>query len=178
MFLPPVAAGFAPGFNRALSERLAVVGNDQVGIVTENIAEPLALRTGAERMVKGKKDWTKWFECSSALLTAKVRAVDTGAPVDDLHAAEAFALAKRGFDRFDEAGSIVFTDHQPIEDHMKMGRPGFGKGVDLMEIEDLFAALHSGEPAQQQRLEKGLVLFRRRRCDREEDHCSGVVAMV
>ena len=59
-----------------------------------------------------------------------------------------------------------------------MVRPGFGKGVDLMEIEDLFAALHSGEPAQQQRLEKGLVLFRRRCCDREEDHRSCVDAMV
>ena len=58
-----------------------------------------------------------------------------------------------------------------------MVRPGFGKAVDLMEIEDLRAALQPGEPAEQQRLEKGLVLFRRRRCDRKQDHRPGVVAM-
>ena len=113
-------------------------------------------------MVEGKEDRTNRFECSATLLAAKVRAVGAEALVDDVHAAEAIALAKRGFDRFDEAGSVVFPDHQPIEDHMQMVRPGCGKGLDLVEIEDLLAALQSGEPAQQQRLEKGLVLFRRR----------------
>src|SRR5262249_37582523 len=58
LFLPPIAAGFAPGLNRTLGQRLAMVGNDKVWIVTENIAEPIAFGTGPEWMVKGKKDWT------------------------------------------------------------------------------------------------------------------------
>ncbi len=82
------------------------------------------------------------------IVGSKGRAVGSGSLVDDLHAAQALALAKRGFDRFDEPGSVVFADHQPIEDHMKMLWPGFGKGVDLVEIEDLLTARHSGEPAQ------------------------------
>ena len=87
LLLPPIAAGFTPGFDCALGQRLAVVGNDEVGIVTENIAEPFALRTGAEWMVEGKKDRTNRFECSATLLAAKGRAVGSGALVDDLHAA-------------------------------------------------------------------------------------------
>src|SRR5437016_921013 len=178
VLLAPVAAGFAPGFNRALGQRLAVVGNDEVGIVMKNIAEPFALRTGAEWMVEGKENRTNRVECSPTLLAAKVRTVGSDALVDDLHAAQALALAKRGFDRFDEAGSVVFPDHQPIEYHMKMVRPGFRKAVGFMEIEDFLAAPDPGEPAQQQRLEKGLVLLRHRCCDGEKDHCSCVAAMA
>src|SRR4029079_16212628 len=37
LLLPPIAAGFAPGFDRALSQGLGVVGDDEVGIVAENI---------------------------------------------------------------------------------------------------------------------------------------------
>ena len=124
-----------------------MVGNDEVGIVTENVAEPLASRTGAQRVVEGKEDRTNRFECSATLLAAEVRTLGSGALIDDLHAAQALALAKRGFDRFDEAGSVVFPDHQPIEDHMQLVRPGCGKGLDLVEIEGLLAALQSGEPA-------------------------------
>src|SRR5688572_12856850 len=86
LLLPPIAAGFAPGFNCALSERLAVVGNDEVGVVPENVAKPFACRTGAERMVEGKEHWTNRLECSPALLAAKVCAVDVGTLLDDLHA--------------------------------------------------------------------------------------------
>src|SRR6185295_11218354 len=146
------------------------------GIVAENIAEPLALRTGAKWMVKGKENGTNRFECPPTLLAAKGRTVSPWPLVDDFHAAEALALAKCGFDCFDEAGPVVLSDHQPVKDHSEMVRPGFGKGVDLMEIEDFFAALDSCESAQQQRLEKGLVLFRRRCCNREEDHLSRVVS--
>ena len=58
-----------------------------------------------------------------------------------------------------------------------MVRPGCGKGLDLVEIEDLLAALQPGVSAQQQRLEKGLILFRRRGCDRKQNHRSCVAAM-
>ena len=76
----------------------------------------------------------------------KVRAVGARTLVDDLHAAEPFALAKGRFNRFDQAGSVVFPDHQPIEDHMQMVRPACGKGLDFVEIENLLAALHSAVP--------------------------------
>ena len=59
-----------------------------------------------------------------------------------------------------------------------MVRSGPRKCVGLEEIEDLLAAPHSGEPAQQERLEKCLVLFRCRCVDREKDHRSRVGAMV
>ena len=177
LLLPPIAAGFAPGFDRALGQRLAVVGNDEVGIVPQNIAEPFALRAGAERMVERKEDRANRFKRSAASLAAKVRAVGAGALVDDLHAALALALTKGRFNRFDEAGSIVFTDDQPIEDHIQMVRPACGKSLDLVEIQDLRAALQSAVPAQQERLEKGLLLFRRRGCDGKQNHRACVAAM-
>jgi hypothetical protein len=70
--------------------------------------------------------------------------------VDDHHAAESLTLAKRSFDCFDEAGSVVFADHKPIENYRKMVWSGFGKGVDFVEVEDLLTALHSTESAHQQ----------------------------
>jgi hypothetical protein len=149
LLLPPIAAWFAPGLNRALRERLTVVGNDEVGIVPENIAEALALRTGAEWMVERKKDRTNRFERSPTSLTAKVRAVGSGSLIDDLYAAQALAFVKGRLDRFDEARAVVFPDYEPIEDHIKIIQPCFGKGLDLMEIEDLLAAPHSGKPAYQ-----------------------------
>jgi len=127
-----------------------VVGNNEVGIVTENIAESLALGTGSKWMVEGEKDWTNWLEGSPALLAAKVCAVGSGTQVDNLYEAQAVALAECGFDRFDEAGPVVFPDYQPVEDHMEMIWPGFGKTMDLVEIEDLPAASHSAEAAEQE----------------------------
>ena len=84
------------------------------------------------------------------MLAAKVCAVGSGALVDDLYEAQAFALSEGSFDRFDEAGPVVFPDYQPIEDHMEMIRPGFGKAMGVMEIEDLHAASHPAESSEQE----------------------------
>ena len=99
-------------------------------------------------MVEGKKEWANRLEGSPALLAAKVCAVGPETLIDDLYEAQAFAFAECRFDRFDKAGPVVFPDYQPIEDHMKMIRPGFGKTMGFMEIEDFPTASHPAEAAE------------------------------
>jgi hypothetical protein len=127
-----------------------MVGDNKVGIVTEYIAESLALGTGAEWMVEGKKDRTNRLEGSATLLAAIVRTVGSGALVDHFYEAEAFALSECGFDRFDQARPVVFPDHQPIEDHMEVIRPGFWQAMGFVEIKDLRIASHSAKAAEQE----------------------------
>src|SRR5262245_7431206 len=127
-----------------------MVGNDKVWIVTENIAEPIAFGTGPEWMVKGKKDRTNRLEGSSALLATKRCAIGSGTSVNYFYQAQAFTLAERSFNRFNETGSIVFPDYQPIQDYVEVIRPGSRESMGLMEVEDFRATSDPAEAAEQE----------------------------
>src|SRR5664279_3203097 len=50
-----------PGFDRAFIQGLAFVGNDQVEIEIDGVAEALATRAGAIRIVERKQPWLRLF---------------------------------------------------------------------------------------------------------------------
>src|SRR6476620_4982627 len=51
LLVPPVGAGFHPGFDRAFRQRRVAIRHDQLLIVAENISEALTLWTGAKRVI-------------------------------------------------------------------------------------------------------------------------------
>ena len=56
LLLPPGRAGLTPGFDRSLGERLGLIRDHQLRIVSQHIAESFAFGTGAERMVERKEN--------------------------------------------------------------------------------------------------------------------------
>ena len=143
---------FAPRFDGALSQRLGVIGNDEVGIVTQNIAEPFALRTGAERMVEGKKDGTK-ARMFARIADRETCAVRLETMADDLDGTgpspsrNAVSTASTRRDR------LSLPDHQTIEHDVERPAGCEGCGTSCRSRRSS-SALQSGKPAQHQRLDE------------------------
>src|SRR5690242_11105711 len=74
LFLPPGGARFAPGLDGSLGERLGGVGDDELRIISQHIAESFTFGTGAKRMVERKENRLQLFEGASTALTEKSRA--------------------------------------------------------------------------------------------------------
>ncbi len=55
LLLPPVRSRLAPRLDDAAGKRFAPVGDDQIFVVLQDIAEPFALRAGSERVVEGEQ---------------------------------------------------------------------------------------------------------------------------
>src|SRR5947199_176788 len=70
--LPPFCRWLSPGFDRTGREALGLVRDDQVFVVPKVIAESLAGRARAERMVERKKGGLRHLEEAPTGLTAVV----------------------------------------------------------------------------------------------------------
>src|SRR5207245_2332050 len=75
LLLPPVCARLGPGLDGAVHQSAVPVRDNQIFVVPQDIAEPLAVRTGTQGMVKGEQDRSDRLEGPSAALAAKARAV-------------------------------------------------------------------------------------------------------
>ena len=96
-----------------------MVGNDELRIVAQDIAEAFAFGTGADWMVEGKENRPERFKRATALLAEEIGAEGVNAVADHVDSAAALPLAERGLDRFDKAGSIIRTDYEPVEHNMQ-----------------------------------------------------------
>ncbi len=99
------------------------VGDDQILVIPKDVAEALAVRTGAQGMVKREHHRPQRLKGPTARLTAELRAVGLKPLADDLRAADAVALSERGLHRLDQAVSVLGTEHQSIQDHMELSLP-------------------------------------------------------
>src|SRR5438874_2145994 len=130
--LPPVRAGLGPGLDGAFRQRAMAVGDDQILVIPKDVAEALAVRTGAQGMIEREHHRPDRLESPSATLALVAEAIRLRRVADHVHPADAVALSERGFHPLDQATSVLATEHQPIQDHMEIRpvRPGEqGAGV-------------------------------------------------
>src|SRR5437867_11111436 len=98
--LPPFCRWLSPGFDRTGREALGLVRDDQVFVVPKVIAESLAGRARAERMVERKKGGLRHLEEAPTGLTAVVLSEPTETLAHNLDHAEIVAFPEHRFDRF------------------------------------------------------------------------------
>src|SRR5262249_46466047 len=77
LLLVPLARRMSPGLDRAVGERRGPIGDHPRLVVAQEVAEPLALGTGAERMVEGEEQGLRALERCAAGLAAELLAVTT-----------------------------------------------------------------------------------------------------
>ena len=102
LFLPPVRPRFTPRLNGALDERLLLVGNDQRGVIAQNVAETFAFRTSSQRMIERKQHGPKRLKRAPAALAAKSRMVGAQSLPDHVNRATAVAFTEGRLNRFAE----------------------------------------------------------------------------
>ena len=100
LLLPPFRRRLSPRFDRAGRVALALVRNDQVFVVTKVIAESLAGRARAERMVERKEGGLRPLEDASSGLTAVVLSEAAESFAHNVDHAKIVAFPERRFDRF------------------------------------------------------------------------------
>src|SRR5262249_60458760 len=86
-------------------------------VVRRTVADALALRAGAERVVEREQERLRTLERFAAAAAAKVLAELPDGAADDLDRHLAPALAQRRLDRLDEARAVGRLEHDAIEDH-------------------------------------------------------------
>src|SRR5204863_5360639 len=104
--LVPLARRVRPRLHRALGKRARAVGDDERLVVFQDVAEPLALRAGAERMVEREEERLRPLEAGPAAAAAVILGEDTAALAEHLDLDPAAALAQRGLDRLGDAGAV------------------------------------------------------------------------
>ena len=67
---PPSVSRLIPGIYGTLCHGKVFIRNNKVFVIIEDIAEPLALRACADRVVKGEKQWVWRGDFYSAFITA------------------------------------------------------------------------------------------------------------
>jgi hypothetical protein len=96
LFLVPAAGGMSPGLHRAVGEAARLVGDDQVLVVPEDVAEALALGTGAEGMVEGEEERLRPGERGLAARAAILAADRDHLAIQHVDLGSAFTLGERG----------------------------------------------------------------------------------
>jgi hypothetical protein len=97
LLLVPLARRMPPGLDRAAGKRRGPIGDHPRLVVAQEVAEPFALGTGAERMVEGEEQGLGTLQRRAAGLAAELLAVATDfgglTLAEDLHHRPAAALA-------------------------------------------------------------------------------------
>ena len=105
--MPPVGAGFHPGFDRAFRQRRVAIRHDQLLIVAENISEALTLGTGAKRVIERKHDRADGFERPRTSLAHKPRAIPVRTLSNDVDTAGPVSLTQGVLDGLHHPASVV-----------------------------------------------------------------------
>src|SRR5205807_3844376 len=86
-------------------------------VVLEHVAEALALRARAERVVEREQERLRALERRAAPAAAEVLAEFACVAADDLDGEPAAALAQRRLDRLDDARPVRRLQHDAVEDY-------------------------------------------------------------
>ncbi len=119
LLLPPGRAGFGPGLHGSSGEGFGVVGNDELRIVPQHIAESFALRAGAEWMIERKENRPEWLKGTAATLAEKLCAVRLSPMVDDVDGTTALSFAKCRFNCLDKSSAIICSNDETIQDDVE-----------------------------------------------------------
>ena len=115
---------FRPRFDRAVVERLARIGNDQIQIEIDGISKPLAARTRAVRIIEGEKPRLGFLVESAVVLAfeALVERKPLGriprAIRDEFQGGFALTFAVTDFDGIHEPCPRLRIDCQAIDENV------------------------------------------------------------
>ena len=130
--LPPFRRRFGPWLDRTRGQTFFPVRNDEILVVSQNIAESLALRAGPERMVEGEKRRPGCAERPAAGL-AGMRLNEPATPrSDNLNGADAGTLPERDFDGFCKTAPILLPDDEAVQHDMQVATFRDRQGVGLV----------------------------------------------
>src|SRR2546430_5805080 len=145
--LIPAGGRVCPRLDGAGGETQGAVRHHPGLVVLEHVAEALALRARAERMVEREQERLRALERGAAPAAAEVLAEFANDAADDLHRDLAATLAQRRLDRLDDARAMGRLQHDAVEDHRdrlpvaEIGRRRPG------DVEDLATDADAGEAA-------------------------------
>ena len=115
--LVPAAGRMRPRLHGAAREAQGAVGHHQRFVVLEHVAEALALRARAERVVEREQERLRALERRAAPAAAEVLPEFARVGADDLDGEPAAALAQRRLDRLDDARPVRRLQHDAVEDY-------------------------------------------------------------
>ena len=115
--LVPLARRVSPGLDGAFREALAPVGNDARLVVSQNIAEALALGAGTQRVVERKEERLRPLEGGPAAAAAKVLGEDARGPTEHLDRHLPAALPQRRLDGLGDPRAVGGLEHDAVEHH-------------------------------------------------------------
>ncbi len=107
-----------PGDERALGDREAGIGNEQVGIDLLLRAEAGAARAGAVRRVEGEDARLELGKPDAVLGTGEALRERQRLAVDDVDGHEPVGQVERRLDRVREPVAQVVLHHEPVDDHL------------------------------------------------------------
>jgi hypothetical protein len=131
-----------PGLDRALGEAPGLVGNHQVDVHLDEIAEAVTLGTGPEGVVEGEQSRLRLDElCLAARALEALGEVSAG-PTRDLHQGPSAALAEGDLEGVHQAAARALADLDAVHDdrgvslagHRRRRRGGRLRVVDVTKV--------------------------------------------
>src|SRR5207302_6169504 len=113
--LVPLARRVGPRLDGALREALTRVGDDAGLVVLQEVAEALALGTGAERMVEREEERLGPLEGGAAAAAAEVLGEDARGPVEHLDLYLPAALPQGRLDGLGAPRPVGGLEHGAVE---------------------------------------------------------------
>ncbi len=160
-----------PRHERALADREARVGDDQVGVDLELGAEPGAAGTGAVRRVEGEDPRLELRERDAVLGAGELLAEEEALAVDDVDGHEPVRERRGGLDRLGQPLPQVGLHHEPVDDDLDLVLELLVEDDLLLEEAGLAVDLDAGEAVGAELLEHvpelALAVAHDRRVDRE-----------
>src|SRR6267378_7367805 len=134
--LIPLARRVRPRLDRAGAEAERAIGDDERLVVLEDVAEALALRAGAQRVVEGEEQRLRPLERGAARPAAELLGERAPRGAHDVHRDPPAALAQRRLQRVHEARAAVGDQHDAIQHDVELGRAERG-GRRRRQVHDL-----------------------------------------
>jgi hypothetical protein len=149
-----------PRLDGALGDRLGLVGHHEIDVEFDDVAEAVAGRAGAERVVEREQARLRRLVRQGARPALEALAEDVphvGRPVvAELHGpGRPAALLIGDLDRIGEPGPLVGTRAQPIDDHRQRGAPVEIRGRQVFEGHGPAVHEQAAEALPAQRLDGG-----------------------
>ncbi len=178
LLLVPAARGVRPRLHRAVGQALGLIRHHPGLVVAQHVAEALALRAGAERVVEREEQRLGAGQGDPAGRAVEVAADRHHAALEQIHRGAALALGQRGLERVGDAPPAVRTDHHPVQHHreargIEIGGNAVRPALDLGQVQDLVARLHAREAALEQGREERAGIAGGLRGQGEADHPAG-----
>src|SRR3990172_782762 len=117
--LKPPPRRVPPRLHGPIGQTSRIVGNHKRLVVAEDVAEPFAFRTGAERMVEREEKGFRLRERQVAGMASVVKAIRRGLTIHEFNDAAPLAFAQRDFERFGDPPALSRIELDAIQNHEK-----------------------------------------------------------